>query len=271
MSDFLDRLGDQLGHAHHQRTPLAASSSPDTQGRGRFGRRAVLIPVAILALAAPAVAIVSRWNPALERDGIDSPVATDSAPVSRAAIDALAPLRREQTADDRRIAAPLIKAIGIGNQVDRVQTEAIRAVSSEWALVPAMEVRSGVDAISTEQLCLTNGETVGCTSVESFTKNGLGVLSASKTRTMLAGLVPDGVDRVRFAPKTGDAAEATIQGNFFSLSVPQTGPSAPIKAPPGYAGPDTIPGPPMPVAGTLQWVDSDGNVVGPADPDLGLG
>jgi len=38
-------------------------------------------------------------------------------------------LRREQTADDRRIAAPLVKAIGIGNQVDRVQTAAIRAVA----------------------------------------------------------------------------------------------------------------------------------------------
>jgi hypothetical protein len=42
----------------------------------------------------------------------------------------------------------------------------------------------------------------------------------------------------------------------------------PVKAPPSYNGADTIPGPPTPVAGTLQWLDGDGNVVGPADPEL---
>lgn len=68
-------------------------------------RNRVLLALAVaLVLAAPAVAIVAPWDPQLERAGVDKRVGIDSAPVSRAAVDALAPLRRAQTADDRRIA-----------------------------------------------------------------------------------------------------------------------------------------------------------------------
>ena len=62
--------------------------------------------------------------------------------------------------------------------------------------------------------------------------------------------------------------EAKTEGNFYALSVPETAPARRIKAPPGYNGPSTIPGPRMPISGTLQWLNSNGDVVGPSKPAL---
>lgn len=273
MSDFLDRIGDQLTAAHRHSVGDAAASRtersrPWVQGR----RRVALIVFGTLAVAAPAAAVVAPWDPDLERAGVDRPVQTDDAPVARAAADSLAALRREQTADDRRAAAPLIKAIGMGNQVDRVQTAGIRAVAAGWALVPANAVTTGVDKSSSEQLCLTNGGTVGCSAAGDFAKNGIGILSAGPSETSLAGLVPDNVATVRFTSSTGTVVEAPTSNNFFKLSVPETAPSGSVTAPPGYEGPrdgpNTIPGPPMPISGTVQWLDKSGSSVGPADPKL---
>lgn len=82
----------------------------------------------MLAVAAPAIALVSPWSPELGRPGIDEPVRIDSAPVTPSATAVLAALRRPQTEQDRELAAPLIRQIGSANLVDRVQTDSIRMV-----------------------------------------------------------------------------------------------------------------------------------------------
>lgn len=269
MSDFMDRLGDQLHAAQHAAPPAARAGRPTAQPWRRGSRRGLLAVAAVLALAAPAVALVTPWDPDLERTGVDKPVSTDPAPVSGLAVDVLAPLRRQQTADDRRIATPLIRTIGTGNQVDRVQSQAIRAVAPGWALVPAKAVKSGPTDVSSDQLCLTDGKTVSCSPASDFAKNGVGIMAASKTHTSFTGLVPDNVVGVRFKPTTGTAVEVETEGNFYALSVSETAPSGRIKAPEGYNGPSTIPGPPMPISGALQWLNRDGEVVGPSNPGLG--
>jgi hypothetical protein len=272
VSDFLDRFGSQLYAAQ-------APASRRVQGRlaRRLGltslprprRRDVLLAAIVLAVAAPAVALVAPWHPALERSGIDRPVGVDTSPVVASASDALAVLRRPQTEDDRRLAAPLLTTVGSGNQIDGVQTDGIRSLADGWALVPAKSVATGPGKTTSDVICLTNGRAIGCTPADSVSTEGAGFLSASSTSTSLAGVVPDGVARVRFTPDEAPPVEARVTSNFYSLSVRQTAPSATVKAPPGYKGPAEIPGPPMPAAGTVQWLDDKGQVIGPAQQRLG--
>ncbi len=258
MPDFLDRFGDQLYAAHDP------SRSRRFSWRGPR-RHWLLVLAAVLVVAGPAVAVVGAWRPALERSGIDQPVTVDSSPVSPAALDALAVLRRPQTDEDRRRAAPLIPTVGAGNQIDRVQTDGIRSPANGWALVPATSIKSGPATTTTDVLCLTDGQAIGCSPATSIRTQGLALLSASRSHTSLAGVVPDGVAKVRFIPDTGAPVEADVASNFFSLSVAQTAPSRTVKAPPGSNGPSRIPGPPMPVRGTVQWLNRHGVVIGPAE------
>lgn len=267
MPDFLDRFGDQL-HAAQPVTPLTPGAV-SAAARKRIGRRGFLATGAVLALAAPAVAVVSSWDPALERPGVDRPVSTDASPVSPTAVNAIAALRREQTPADRAGAAPLVRAIGMGNQVDRVQTEGIRIVAPGWALVPAKSVQTGPGRTATDQLCLTDGQQVGCSAADTVTRNGVGILSATANQTSLTGVVPDGISRVRFTPEDGKSVEVPVEENFYELSVAQARTGPPVSTPEDYAGPATIPGPSIPAAGTLTWLDSDGEAVGPAEPRLG--
>jgi hypothetical protein len=116
---------------------------------------------------------------------------------------------------------------------------------------------------------LTNAQDIGCSPASLVSTQGVGLLSASSTHTKLAGIVPDGVTKVRFTPDTGTPVEANVASNFFSLSVPETTPSRTVKAPDAYTGAPEIPGPPMPIPGTLQWLDGNGRIIGPAQQRLG--
>ena len=268
MPDFLDRFGDQL-HA-------AQIVAPAAEQHGLIAklhrRRSVMIGTVAIAIAAPgaALAVLQPWQPQLSRPGVDQPVNTDASAVSDAASSAFAVLRRAQTASDRANATPLIKAIGMGNQLDRVQTDGIRMVAPGWALVPAKvaQTRPG-GATAQDQICLTDGNEVGCTNAETADANGVGILTASKTETHLTGLVPDGVARIRFTPESGAAVEALTAGGFYDLTVSSARAVSAVKAPPGYDGAATIPGPPAPAPGKLTWLDARGKVVGPADPVIG--
>jgi hypothetical protein len=230
-------------------------------------RRGVVVGLAALAVAAPALAITQPWNPELSRPGIDDSVKTDSSPVSASAREALEVLRRPQTPEDRAKTAPLLTTVGAGNQVDGVQTASIRLLADGMALVPAKTVGTGPSTTSKDQLCLTDGKSITCGSANSVGTSGITGIAASRTRTRYTGLVPDGVARVRFTPRTGGVAEVAVSSNFYSLSVPQTAPPRMIDAPEGFDGPSRIPGPPMPVAGTIEWLDENGHVVGPKHPN----
>jgi len=260
MPDFLDRLGEQL-HAAQQTTSDAARDPAGARRRLRVGRRGLLIAGAALAVGAPAsVAVVSVWSPDLQRDGIDKPVSTDSSPVSVDVTSALAVLRRSQTPADRAGAQPLLKAIGAGNQVDGVQTGAIRMVAPGWALVPAKNVRTGPDTSAADQLCLTNGLSNACATALNVTTNGLTLLSASSTGTNLTGIVPDSVARVRFTPQGGQTVEVGVSSNYFRLSTPQTRTSPPTTRVDGTPAP----GVPLPAAGNVTWLRADGHQTAPA-------
>lgn len=245
---------------------LAAAREPRSR-QWRFGpHRGVVVSLAALAIAAPALAITRPWNPVLSRTGIDGPVSTDPSPVISSARKALGVLRRPQTTEDRQRTAPLVKVIGAGNQVAGVQTEFIRSVADRWALVPAKSVTTGPSSTASDQLCLTDGTSIACGPASSVGTTGITALSATTTETRYAGLVPDGVARVRFTTKTGARETAEVASNFFSLNVSEVAPPRMIDAPPGFEGPSRIPGPPTPVAGTLQWLDRNGRVIGPQQP-----
>lgn len=272
MSDFLDRFGDQLSTAQERAKP-SPQAGDLRSGRSILGRprRLVLWVLAgSLGVAAPALAIIAPWQPSLERPGLDRPVAVSASPISKSVVEAFGVLRRGQSDADRERTASLVRAVGAGNQVDDVQTDGIRSVADGWALVPAksMQAAPGRNA-NTDVLCLTDGQTIGCTPTTSAATNGLGVVSASATQTSIVGLVPDGVSAVRFTPAGGNAVKVTVASNFFSLSVPQTAPASTIKAPPGYTHGSKVPAPPMPVNGTLQWLDDSGVVTGPAQQAIG--
>lgn len=259
MPDFLDRYGDQL---------RAAQLRPHRSLRSRVppARRTLLISLGVLAIAAPAVAVVRPWDPTLGRPGVDDGSATKtSAPAPEAARDVMAVLRRPQTADDRAKAAPLLRTVDA--QFTGVQTDSIRALRDGWALVPTASVATGSGRSLEEALCITDGEGPVCGSASAVRARGVSMTAASATATTVVGLVPDGVARVRFTPVKGRATTVEASSNFFSLSVPQTKPREMIAAPKdeSWTGPAMIEGPPMPVAGSLEWLAADGSVVGPSD------
>lgn len=261
MPDFLDRFGDQIRNAQAATSVQGTQPPTASPERSRRLRRSAFAAFVVLGLAAPALAVVQPWNPVLGRPDIDGPVATDSAPVAEAAADAIAVLRRPQTAEDQAVAATKLRAIG--NQIDDVQTAAIRALRNGWILVPANTVKTGPDRASSDQLCITNGGVVACGPAASAGQTGVALVGASATETTLVGLVPDGVVRVRFTRADGSSVEIDVGSNFYDLAVPEVAPAASIKAPAGYDGPSTIPAPPRPIAGTVSWLNSNGRVIGP--------
>ncbi len=252
---FLDRLGDEFRAAvvmHHQ-----LQTAPK-----RRLRRGGLIALAGLAVAGPALAVVQPWNPTLGRPGIDEPVSTSGEPVVADAKTDFAILRRTQTATDRQEAAPLLTAVA--QEVSGVQTDSIRSLGRGWALVPVTSLRTGVDRAESDALCITDGETIACGPAATASKNGIAMTSAAPSGTRFSSLVPDGVARVRFTPDGGTPVEVDATSNFVTLSVPDLQPAHLIRAPEGYDGPSMIPGPPIPVDGTVEWIDQNGRVVGPA-------
>jgi hypothetical protein len=269
MPDSSDRRRDEIDVG---RLARSSRGRPASRSRGlaaswpRLGRRGLVVSLGVFAIAGPALAVVQPWSPVLSREGIDGPVSTDSTPVVAEARDALAVLRRPQSDEDRKTAGPLVAAVGMGNQIDGVQTDSIRALAAGWALVPAKRVKTGPAETSDDELCITDGQAIGCSPASAVREHGVGVRLATTTHTSLSGVVPDAVARVRFIPAEGTATEVPAESNFYSLSVPKTAPSPPVSAPAGYDGPSVIPGPPMPVGGTIQWLDRQGRVIGPTRP-----
>lgn len=261
MTEVLDRFGEQLRAAQ-----VTAVDSPEKQSRTRLRHvlrrhRLAAGVVTALAVAAPAAAIVAPWEPSLYRPGLDEPVATSQAPVSDDASDWLAVLRRPQTQQDRDNSAPALRTVGAGDLADGIQTADIRALSDGWALVPATSVRSG-DGTTAAGLCLANAAQLACGQNQMIERIGMGGSQASARATEFFGLVPDGVAKVRFTPLNGEPTLVNVTSNFYDLTISGSSTGGKVTPPPGYQGPKITP-PPMPVAGTVAWLDSSGSVVGP--------
>jgi hypothetical protein len=255
MSDFLERYGDQLRVARVR-----------ADRRRRVLRRGTIASFVVVAIAAPAVAVIEPWSARLGRPRIDGRVSVSRAPVPASARDVLAVLRRPQTARDRRLAAPHLR--NANSRMVGVQVDEIRAVSPHYALVPITGMKTPYGAQG-PMLCLLGGGGSGCSPVADVARLGVSAVSAGfEHGTHFFGVVPDGVARVRFTPATGEPAVASVRDNFYEIRVPQLGPPRPgVKPPPGYTGPvgadSTLPAPPMPAGGQLDWLDAHGNVIGP--------
>jgi hypothetical protein len=253
MSDFLERYGAQLQAARRRAE----------RRRARVLRRGTIASLVVVAIAAPAVAVMQPWSPRLGRPRIDGRVSVSRAPVPASASDVLAVLRRPQTPRDRRLAAPHLR--DAGREMVGVQVDGIRAVSPAYALVPIRGIRTPHRKLR-PMLCLLGGGGAGCNYVSAVARSGVELVSAGFAHgTRFVGIVPDGVARVRFTPVGEAPTVVAVHDNFYKLRVPQLGPPGPgIAPPPGYTGPDrTIPAPPEPARGRLEWLDAGGKVVGP--------
>jgi hypothetical protein len=257
MSDFLERYGEQLRAARlHSR-----------RRRARVLRRGTVASLVVVAIAAPAVALMEPWSPRLGRPWIDGPVSVSRAPVATSARAVLAVLRRPQTARDRRLAAPHLR--DATRDMFGVQVDGIRAVSPDYALVPIGGIRvpviQGVPRPRTApMICLFGGGGSACDYVDQIATLGVAFVAAGRTGTRFVGLVPDGVARVRFTPVGGRAREVEVHDNFYELRIPQLGPSGrPVTPPKGYHGTLPIPAPPEPAHGELDWLDAAGRVIHP--------
>lgn len=259
----MDRFGDQL-EAAQTRSPRAKAKAMPARPRRGFRSPALLASLGILLVAAPALAITQPWSPDLGRPGIGTPASTDSSPVSDSAKSVMAVLRRPQTDADRKEPASLLQGI-IGEEIQGVQTDSIRSLKAGWALVPAKQVRSAPSEKATDQLCFVNADTTTCGAAANLKDRGINGSDASTTSTTFTGLVPDGVAEVRFTSEGGRVTSTRVGSNFYELRVSEVAPAVMVDAPKGLPNsPDQIPGPPAPVRGKIQWLDSDGKIVGPA-------
>jgi len=249
MPDFLERYGQQL---------QAARRRADRR-RARVLRRGTVASLVVVAIAAPAVAVMQPWNPRLGRPRIDGHVSVSRAPVPASARAALAVLRRPQTARDRRLAAPHLR--NASHEMVGVQVDGIRAVSPAYALVPIKGMRTPLQTLG-PMLCLLGGGGSGCNYAKDVARDGVILVSAGFAHgTRFVGIVPDGVARVRFTPVGAAPVVAEVRDNFYALRVPRLGPPARVTPPKGYTG--AIPSPPEPAHGQLQWLDAAGEVIGP--------
>jgi hypothetical protein len=258
MPDFLERYGDQLRIAERR----------SRRRRSRLLRRGAVASLVVVAIAAPAVAVVQPWNPKLGRPKVDGPVSVSRAPVPRSAVEVLAVLRRAQTARDRRLAGPRLR--NASSQMVGVELDGIRAVSANYALVPIKRLQDSPENFG-PLLCLFGGGGVACGRARDVAAQGVTSLTAGpKHGTQYVGVVPDGVARVRFTPDGGTPVESVVRDNFYELRTPQLGPAGSARPPKTYTGPrrkdGTIAGGPMPTPGRLEWLDAHGSVVGPKRP-----
>ena len=94
----------------------------------------VATPPATVTATPTEPAAVGTWSPTLGRPRLGVTASIDHTPVARPVVDALAVLRRPQSVRDRELAGPKLRYVGQG--VDRVQIDGVRALSRNYPLVP---------------------------------------------------------------------------------------------------------------------------------------
>jgi hypothetical protein len=122
---FLDRLEDQLVAAEHA---LVAAAVRPRVSRWTPPKR-LLVALAALIVAVPAVAATQPWQSILGRPALhDTPRGTSKTPVPANALALLAVLRRPQNAQDR---GPTARALlrHVGQQFAGVRLSSVRLVT----------------------------------------------------------------------------------------------------------------------------------------------
>ena len=175
------------------------------------------------------------------------------------AADAPAILRRPQTARDRRLAKPKLRYTG--GEISGVQVDSVRALSPNYALVPA--IKAGTRTAG--NVCILGSGGGTCAPAASVAEQGVAMSSGGLKGSHYIGVVPDRVARVRFTPNGGAPVEADVRDNFYDLRTAEHSPAGRVDAPPGVkTGPDgKVAGPGGPAHGLLEWLDASGRVIGP--------
>ena len=151
----------------------------------------------------------------------------------------------------------------MGNQIDGLKLDAVRALPHGWALAPADSLRSGPGKVTRDQICVTNGAVIGCSPAAGTAAHGTAIAQAVGSGSLFVGLVPDGVTEVRFVGIADGTTEAPVESNFYVLTVEGLAPPTKVPPPPESSDRALIEGPDTPVQGEVQWLDAKGNVVGP--------
>jgi len=237
--DFRARLGGQLAGAA-ARLAAAHAPAPVRSGAVRAPRaRWALMPrVARLALAgvfgalagaatASSVWLVAVGNP----DGGTNPGIT-ATPPPRAQLEALAVLRRGQSAADR--GADVRTALeDVNDFTTGVRTSWVRVLESTPAgavvLVPVARRDAGPPASAggatqaiPNALCVyypvSGASALGATPVCWRTAQLLSAHAVSASDGRVFGLAPDGVRSVAISVNGGPAVDAPVSGNFFDVA-----------------------------------------------------
>ena len=229
--------------------------------RGETGSRkeVVATPSATVTAIPTEPAAVGPWSPTLGRPELGITASIDHTPVAQPVVGALAVLRRPQSDRDRELAGPKLRYVGQG--VDGVQIEGVRALSRNYALVPVKQFGDGPG------ICLMGAGGSECAPVGTVPEHGVTGSAAGQDGTHFVGIVPDGIVRVRFTPTEGQAVEVVVYDNFYDLRYDAVASSR--ADPPsdwrGQVGDDgKIAGAPLPAQGRLEWLNATGKIVGPS-------
>jgi hypothetical protein len=237
LADFRVRFGLQLTRAAGE---LAASRRPLAR-RVRIGRlpwltRPVAIALALTAFAGTAFAAVAIWTPLLGNPQYGyNPGAAASAP-PQDQLNALAVLRRPQTAADRGTLSQAALTY-INDYTTGVRTAYVRLLGTvgdeAFVLVPveqrdATASTGGTPAESTplkNALCIyATDSSVGQTYVQCWSLSQItdGVAWAV-LNGQLFGLAPDGVATATLSSGALPPQATSVAGNFFVFALPVSG------------------------------------------------
>lgn len=226
MSDYRERLGDQLRNAAERELRPDFESAPERHGRRRPARRTVGVIVAALAVSGTAVAATRPWEPVLGDPDDPTTQDVDSPPPKQLRL--LGVLRRPPTAADRDAATQAtFQYVGPGSK--NVHVKYIRRLGSSApgravVLVPAQRFALQGDLPIDDALCVfysepkIDGGGKACFSTAEL-REGKAIASLGRD---VYGLVPDGVATVSALFAGDSAVTAPVQDNFFVLRSPAT-------------------------------------------------
>jgi hypothetical protein len=252
---FLDRLEQQLVAAEHA---LAAAAARPRVVRWTPPKR-LLIALAALIVAVPAVAATQPWQPILGRPGLhDTPSGTSKTPVPADELALLAVLRRPQNAQDRGpTATALLRSVG--QEFTGVRPASVRLVTvspGHHALVLSATRGGGIS----QPVCLVFSAGGLCGGAHALRTSGIAMTAGPSIR----GIVPDGVVTVTADFGHGRVLTADVHDNVYWL----TGAPTTRRAFPAPQRPGARRLPPMRMTSpfTLRWLNAQGRTIGPARP-----